>query len=421
MITALILFFITYVLMLSLPNHRAWVALSSAAVFIFFRYISPAEALAAVDWNIILMLTGTMGVVELFIQSKMPMRMSEALLTVVPNTCWAIIVLSLFSGLISAFVDNVATVLMLAPIGLEVSKKLHVSPVPTVIAIAVSSNLQGAATLVGDTTSILLGSYGGLDFFDFFWMNGNPGVFWSVELGALATIPVFLILFRKYKNPVTAKIQTKVSDYLPTFLLLGIIVCLITASFLPNKPALINGYICMTMLAIGIFAKLFRKGGGKAIVSVVKAIDYQTLLLLAGLFIIIQSITNAGIIDALASMLVKLGGSHLFLMYTILVFASVIISAFIDNIPYVATMLPVVSGISASMGAEPYILYFGLLVGATLGGNMTPIGASANVTGIGILRKAGYQVKNSDFFRIGIPFTLVAVFVGYIFIWTVWA
>lgn len=421
MITALIIFFATYILMLSLPNHRAYVALCSAAVFIVLGVISPVDAFFAVDWNIILMLTGTMGVVELFIQSKMPTRISEYLLTIVPNTCWAIIVLSLFSGLISAFVDNVATVLMLAPIGLAVSEKLHISPVPTVISIAVSSNLQGAATLVGDTTSILLGSYGGLDFFDFFWMNGSPGIFWAVELGAIATVPVLYLIFRKYKEPVAAQVTTKAESYVPTFLLLGIIALLITASFLPNKPELTNGYICMAMLIIGIVWSFVKGSGRDTAVSVLKSIDLQTLLLLSGLFIVIQSITNAGVIDAIANLFIQIGGSSEFVMYTILVFASVVISAFIDNIPYVATMLPVVTGIASAMGLPPYLFYFGLLSGATLGGNMTPIGASANVTGIGLLRKAGYPVKNSDFFKIGIPFTLVAVFAGYIFLWFAWA
>ena len=421
MLVALILFFATYVLMLALPNIRYLTALGSAAIFAILGYISLTDAFFAVDWNIIMMLAGTMGVVELFIQSKMPMRMSEMLLTVVPNTCWAIVVLSLFSGLISAFVDNVATVLMLAPIALEVSKKLKISPVPVVIAIAVSSNLQGAATLVGDTTSILLGSYGGLDFFDFFWMNGKLGIFWAVELGAIATVPVLLILFRKYKEKVDAEVTTVVTDYLPTILLLGIIVLLICASFIPKQPALTNGYICMGMMVIGIVASLFRKGGRDTAVSVLKAMDYQTLLLLSGLFIVIQSITNAGVIDAVAGVFLKLGGGGLFLMYTVIVFASVIISAFIDNIPYVATMLPVVTGIASGMGIAPYVLYFGLLIGATLGGNLTPVGASANVAGIGILRKGGYEVKNSDFFKIGIPFTLTAVLTGYLFIWLVWA
>ncbi len=420
MLYALIIFFLTYALMLTLPKIRYVVALSSAAVFIVLGYLTLSDALSAVDWNIIMMLGGTMGVVELFIQSKAPARMSEQLLTVVPNSCWAIIALSLFSGLISAFVDNVATVLMLAPIGLAVAKKLKISPVPVVIAIAVSSNLQGAATLVGDTTSILLGSYGGLDFFDFFWMDGRPGIFWAVELGAIATVPVFLILFRKYKEPVVSEVRTKVTDPVPTFLLLGIIAGLIMASFIPNKPALTNGYICVTMLVIGIINAAV-KNGGRVLTDVVRAIDFQTLLLLAGLFIVIQGVTNAGVIDAVADLFVKFGGGSLFVMYTVLVFASVLISAFIDNIPYVATMLPVVTGIASSMGVSPYILYFGLLTGATLGGNLTPIGASANVAGIGILRKSGYEVKNSDFFKIGIPFTAVAVLTGYVFIWLVWS
>ena len=134
-----------------------------------------------------------------------------------------------------------------------------------------------------------------------------------------------------------------------------------------------------------------------------------------------QAITNAGVIDAISDLFLQLGGDSLFVMYTILVFASVLISAFIDNIPYVATMLPVVSAIATSMGVAPYVLYFGLLIGATLGGNLTPIGASANVAGIGILRKAGYTVRNKDFLRIGIPFTLVAVCTGYIAIWLIWS
>ena len=311
MIVALILFFITYVLMLSLPNHRWIVALASAFTFTLFRYITPFGAFAAVDWNIIMMLTGTMGVVEFFIISRMPQRLSEMLLTIVPNTCWAIIMLGLFSGLISAFIDNVATVLMLAPVGLEVSRKLKISPVPVVIAIAVSSNLQGAATLVGDTTSILLGSYGGLDFFDFFWMNGRLGIFWAVELGALATIPVFLVLFRKYREPVSAEVRTEIEDPVPTYLLLGIIGLLIAASFIPNKPSVTNGCICMAMFVLGMIRSVI-KGGLKPLRSVITSLDYQTLMLLAGLFIVIQSVTNAGVIEAIADIFVKLGGSNLY-------------------------------------------------------------------------------------------------------------
>lgn len=157
----------------------------------------------------------------------------------------------------------------------------------------------------------------------------------------------------------------------------------------------------------------------KALLGPLNAIDFETLGLLVGLFLMIGGISHEGVIDALAHLLVELGGGNLFLMYTLIVWASVLISAFIDNIPYVATMIPVIAGIAAEMGVDSTALYFGLLSGATLGGNCTPIGASANIAGIGILRKEGYQVANKDFFRIGIPFTLAAVIPAYIFIWLV--
>ena len=116
----------------------------------------------------------------------------------------------------------------------------------------------------------------------------------------------------------------------------------------------------------------------------------------------------------------RVGGDNRFLLYTIIVWGSVVISAFVDNIPYVATMLPVVTGVAAALGTTPYLLYFGLLTGATLGGNLTPIGASANITAAGLLRQNGHEVTFRDFARIGVPFTLAAVTAGYLFIWAFW-
>ena len=152
-----------------------------------------------------------------------------------------------------------------------------------------------------------------------------------------------------------------------------------------------------------------------------KEIDYFTLLLLAGLFVVIAGITQAGVVDDISKLFVALSGDNLFVIYTLIVWASVLFSAFIDNIPYVATMLPVVAGISKMMGVEPYLLFFGLLTGATLGGNLTPIGASANITALGILRKDGHKVSAGQFMRIGVPFTLAAVFTGYVMIWLIWS
>ena len=417
----ILLFAATYVLMIALPKWRYLVALASALIMVVSGAMPVSAALGEINWNILMMLAGTMGTVSLFITSKMPERMADLLLKRTPNVMWVAVALSVFAGVISAFVDNVATVLMVAPVALAIATRLGTSPVALLICIAVSSNLQGAATLVGDTTSIMLGGYAEMDFLDFIFMDGKFSIFWAVELGALATVPVIMYFFRKDREPVDAGEPTKVTDYVPSVLLLATVILLIAASFIPNRPELTNGLICMGVFIIGLVYTLIRNKSFAPVTGAFKDIDYETLLLLAGLFVVIGTLTYNGIINDISSMFVRLGGDNLFLMYTLIVWASVVFSAFIDNIPYVATMLPVVQGIAAMMGCTPYVLYFGLLVGATLGGNLTPIGASANIAAIGILRKSGYEVKTSEFLRIGVPFTLIAVLVGYLFCWFVWA
>ena len=418
---ALILFIATYVLMIALPKRRPLVALISAVIFVATGVLPLGNVLGAIDFNVLLMLAGTMGTVFLFIDSRMPNRLAEVILRHTPNVMWVVVAMSLFAGIVSAFIDNVATVLMIAPVGLAIAKKLDISPVTMIICIAVSSNLQGAATLVGDTTSIMLGGYAGMDFLDFFFMEGKPSIFWAVELGALATIPVIMFLFRKQKEPVTIDDTTEVEDYFPTVLLVATVVLLICASFVPDKPSITNGVICVCVFLVGAVRSLIRTKSWNTVKRALADIDYQTLILLASLFVVIEGITEAGIITDISNLFVRLGGDNLFLLYTVIVWGSVAFSAFVDNIPYVATMLPVVTSIAATLVIDPTVLYFGLLTGATLGGNLTPIGASANIAGIGILRKGGYEVKTSDFMRIGVPFTLVAVTAGYLFCWLVWA
>jgi len=136
---------------------------------------------------------------------------------------------------------------------------------------------------------------------------------------------------------------------------------------------------------------------------------------------VVGGITEVGVIDDIAAIFIKIAGDNLFIVYTLIVWFSVLVSAFIDNIIYTATMLPVIGGIGALIGGDITVLYFGLIIGATLGGNLTPIGASANIAGIGILTKQGYEVKTKDFTSIGVPFTLIAVTTGYILTWFLFA
>ena len=418
---ALLTFIAVYALLLLLPKYRAVSALSAAALFLLLRIVPLGDVAGTVDWNVLMMLAGTMGTVDLFIRSNMPNRLSDRLVAVLPSVKWLIIALALFAGLVSAFVDNVATVLMLAPVGLAISKKLNISPVAADSGHCRQLQLAGRG-YAGGRYHVHPAGAATWDWISWTFLptEGRPGLFWVVQAGALMTVPVMLFLFRKEKGKLYGAALTPVTDYLPTCLLLGTVLSLIAASFIPNKPEITNGLICMTFFLAGLAAECGRYGTALA-KDVLKAIDYETLALLAGLFLVIRGIERAGIIDDLSHIITGMGGGNLFLTYTIIVWASVLISAFVDNIPYTATMLPVVGGVATALGVDQTVLCFGLLVGATLGGNLTPVGASANIAACGILRREGYEVSAGQFMRIGVPFTLMAVLTGYVLCWLFYA
>lgn len=421
LILAAALFVITYIFMIKFVNHRPLVVGISALVFIILNIVPLNTVWGAIDFNVLLMIGGTMMLVSLFSESLMPTRLADLIINKVKDIRLIILLLSMFAGFVSAFIDNVATVLMIAPVAMSLAKKLNISPVKMIIAISISSNLQGAATLVGDTSSILLGSALNMTFFDFFVYNGHMGMFWIVQISALIATAIIYIQTKDMRGKVDAIEVTKVKDMMPTYLVILMIVFLIFASFIPQdqKIDILNGLICVCVAIFGVIYHLIRHKDSSIIKTVASEIDFNTLGLLAGLFIIISGIENAGVIDEIAKLFIKLADKP-FLLYTALVWGSVLISAFVDNIPYVATMLPVLSVISTHVPFDMTVFYFGLLSSATLGGNITPIGASANIASLGILKEAGYTVENKDFMKMSVPFTLTAVLVGYILVWFIY-
>lgn len=420
-ILALVLFILMYIVMVARQKYRPHAAMAVAALYLVTGILPLGQVISSINWNVLMMISGTMILVDYFIASGMPLLMADLIMEKSKNVMWIIILMSLFAGLISAFIDNVATVLMVAPIGMAVCRKLKINPVPMIFSIAVSSNLQGAATLVGDTTSILLGSYANMDFLDFFFMQGRPGIFFAVELGALATIPIMRFEFRHLTQETLVTERTQIKSFWPSFLLLAMISLLIGASFIPGKPEISNGIICLGLAGLALLGDRVKTGEREGARRALRSLDTETLFLLLGLFIVIAGVTQVGLIEDLTRLIAKVGGSHLFWLYSLVVWGSVLISAFVDNIPYVATMLPVLTGLAARLGISPYILYFGLLTGATLGGNLTPIGASANITAVGLLKKEGYETGFADFMKVGVPYTLAAVLAGYLYTWFVWA
>lgn len=175
-------------------------------------------------------------------------------------------------------------------------------------------------------------------------------------------------------------------------------------------------------MIFGIISVLWEKFVNKgSILEGIKSLDWETTFFLMGIFILVGSIILTGWIETISNFLAGLVGKNIFLGYTLIVFISVFLSAFIDNVPFLAAMLPVAMSMSDKLQINPSLFFFGLLIGASLGGNIAPIGASANIVACGLLKKEGYEVKFKDFVKIGLPFTLVAVTVAYLFVWFVWS
>lgn len=418
-IISLLFFILAYILFVIFPRKRSYISSVTILLLIFTNTISFRDAFCSVNWNVVGIFVGTLFVADIFMKSKIPAVIAEIIVDKAKNTTWAILLICVFTGLISAFVENVATVLIVAPVALTLARKIRMNPVKMMIAIAISSNLQGAATLIGDPPSMLLAGFTKMNFGDFFFYKGRPSIFFAVELGAMASFFVLMFVFRQEKHKVKVIPVEKISSWGPTAVLVLLIILLAASSFFDTGFTSAAGIICMIF---GIISLLWEKFVDKrGVIQMVKSLDWDTALFLIGIFILVGSLSLTGWIDSIAQVLSNSIGKNIFWGYTLLIFISIIISAFVDNVPFLAAMLPVAMQMANKLNVSPALFLFGLLIGASLGGNITPIGASANIVSCGLLKKEGYEVRFKDFMKIGIPFTCAAVTAAYIFVWFIWA
>jgi len=413
------IFLTAYLLFIFLPKKRTQVAVFCSLLLILTRVISFKDAFSSINWNVMGIFVGTLIVADIFMESRVPAYVAEIIVDRARNTSWAILSICALTGFISAFVENVATVLIVAPIALSLAKKLKINPMNMMIAIAVSSNLQGTATLIGDPPSMLLGGFAKMNFGDFFFYKGRPSIFFAVELGAIVSFFVLYFIFRKHKEKTELLAVEKVKSWIPTIILVLLILALAVSSFFDTGFSYMAGAICIIFGVISVLWEKFVNKG--SILDGLKSLDWETTFFLVGIFVLLGSITLTGWIEVISGFLSGLIGGNIFLGYTLLVFISVFLSAFIDNVPFLAAMLPLAISLSDKLHINPSLFLFGLLIGASLGGNITPIGASANIVACGLLKKEGYEVKFKDFVKIGLPFTLVAVTAAYLFVWFIWS
>jgi Na+/H+ antiporter NhaD/arsenite permease-like protein len=411
------IFLIAYTLLVLRKGHPFLVLSGAIGMLFASGALSLKEATNSINYNVLGVFLGTMVLSGLFIFSGVPAYLATKLVDRSKTVGMALLSVCILAGFISSFVENVATVLIVAPIAFEVAKKLKANPVPFLIGIAVSANLQGCATMIGDSPSLILALSSGMNFMDFFWMKGRPGITFAVELGAVASFYVLYLIFKKYKQPIIQIEEAKVKTWFPTILLSLMMFTLGLSSFVQDKPTYAIAFICLTYGVVGLIWHEIRH---KESISLIKDLDWHTFFFLIGIFVLVGSLNYRGVVDDIAAFIIKTTKGNQFLAYTIIIWLSVLLSAFIDNIPYIVAMIPVAKIVAASLGVSPELFLFGLLIGTSLGGNITPIGASANMVAVGLLRKHNYHIKFVDFLKIGLPFTIAAVSVAYLFLWFVW-
>jgi Na+/H+ antiporter NhaD/arsenite permease-like protein len=422
----LFIFVLSYLLFAFLPSKRTIVGVFSSLILLILCYYKFDKFLiTAIDYNVINIFLGTMLVSNLVAESGIAEYVAESIIIKTRSIKWSFLLLCIICGLLSMFLENVATLIIVVPVAIQIAKKLSVNPTKIVFALAVSSNLQGTATLIGDPPSMLLASATGMTFLDFFVYKMKPSIFFAVQIGAISSFFVLYYIFNKYKaksEMINYKMLTKVKSWIPLYILVSMIIVLMITSIFKkvgdNNYLFIAGLIC---LFFGFLALLVKKIFLKtSILEGLKLLDWETAIFLASVFIIVKSLEIAGLIDFIAEKFLEIIGTNNFLIYTLFVFFSVLVSGFVDNVPFFATMIPVAKIISSQTSISLELLLFGLLIGSTLGGNITPIGASANIVGWGMIKKEKYNATFLDFVKIGFPFTIAAVVPAYIFIWFVW-
>ncbi len=428
-----------YVFVIIFQNKKVWFTTGAVFLLLILGMIFPgqvfSEGLASsgrftvishslfelINWNILMIYVGSMIIAALFIYSKVPAIIADRIVSHSPNTGIAVVLILAMTGIISIFVENVATVLVMAPIAMALSKKLKLNPIPFMIGLAVMSNLEGTATLVGDPPSMIFASYSGYNFNDFFVHQGKLSIFFIIQVGMIVGCIFFYCIFGRVKEKAQIEKDTAIS-YVPLILLLLMIFGLAGISFLSTELGYSSGCFVLGLGIIGfLWYKFSQKKNASELWTLVKELDWETIFFLIGIFVVVGAISETGLLQDFAVFIENLIGGNVFLGFILILAFSVLISGFVDNVPYIIVMLPVAQTLATNIGVAQEIYMFALLVGSCLGGNLTPFGASANIVAMGILKKEGYPVNFGGFLKISAPFTILTTASAAAVLWLIWA
>jgi Na+/H+ antiporter NhaD/arsenite permease-like protein len=418
---AIAVFVVAYVLIASDRVNKTLVALVGAAVVVVLGVVESADVFysheTGIDWDVIFLLLGMMIIVSVLRQTGVFEYIAVwSVKRAKGSPLRIMILLVLITASASALLDNVTTVLLIAPVTLLVCDRLAINPVPFLIAEVFASNIGGAATLVGDPPNIIIASRAGLTFNDFL-VHLTPIV--------IIVIAVFIVLLPRLFRGSFDVDPEHVADIMsleereairdPALLVkCGIVLVMVFAAFIAH-PVLHIAPSIVALVGAGaliLISKLERS-------DYLASVEWETLLFFAGLFIMVGALVKTGVVDQLAQSAIDATGGDALLTTMLILGVSAPVSGIIDNIPYVATMTPIVSELAGSLtdGTDPNVLWWALALGADFGGNLTAVGASANVVMLGIARRSDNSISFWEFTRKGAVVTVVSIVLSALYLW----
>ena len=412
-VIAIIVFVVVIGLIISEKVNSAAAALAGAMALVVTGVMSAHRALSYIDFNTIGLLVGMMVLVAIIRQSGLFEYVAIKAAKMVHGDPWKIMIaFILLTAILSGILDNVTTVLLVGPMTIAIAKMLEINPVPFLMTQILASNAGGTATLIGDPPNIMIGSAANLSFMDFL---KNTGI-------AVVLIIIFMIVMMRfvYKKEIevegldTSKIMNLDPD-----------------KSITDKPLLIKGVVVIVLVILGfIFHDQIGMGtsvialtaaavmliiGGVNVDNAIQDVEWTTIAFFMALFVVVGGLTETGVIKQVAAVIIERTAGHPVMMMLILLWASALLSSFLNNIPFIATLIPLVLALKADgMDAEP--LWWAISLGACLGGNGTMIGASANVVLSDISTKHGYPITFKSYLRVGMPFMLGSVFISMVFL-----
>lgn len=412
-IVAVAVFLIVILLIITERVHRTAAAMAGAVVLILTGVMSADKALSYIDFNTIGVLVGMMIFVAIVRRSGMFEYIAVRAAKAVHGDPWKIMVaFTLITAVLSAILDNVTTVLLVGPMSIAIARMLKIDPVPFLMGQILASNVGGTATLIGDPPNIMIGSAAHLSFMDFLDNTGFAVLFILVVL-----ILLMKIVYEKKIELGTVdtgaieKLDPSKSITNRALMRKGIIVliCVIVGFMFHDKLGIESSVIALTAAAVMLII------GREDVNEAIQDVEWTTILFFMSLFVVVGGLTETGIIKELASKIIDATNGHPMVTMLVLLWASALLSSILDNIPFVATLIPLILAMQAD-GIDVTSFWWAISLGACLGGNGTMIGASANVVLSDISTKHGYPITFKSYLKVGMPFMLLSIVISTVFL-----